>query len=75
MLQNGKTYFKNLAVFTPSLLSYFSTLRIKRLIGKNQNLCQMILVNEKDVAISRESKISVTKSAFFLQSVLSAPKV
>ena len=35
----------------------------------------MILVNEKDVAISRESKISVTKSAFFLQSVLSAPKV
>ena len=75
MLQNGKTYFKNLAVFTLSLLSYFSTLCMKRSIGKNQNLCQMILVNEKDVATSRESEISMNNSAFFLQSVLSAPKV
>ena len=35
----------------------------------------MILVNEKDVATSRESEISMNNSAFFLQSVPSAPKV
>ena len=48
---------------------------MKRSIEKNQNLSQMILVNEKDVATSRESEISMNNSAFFLQSVLSAPKV
>ena len=75
MLQNGKTYFKNLAVFTLTLLSYFSTLCMKRLIGKKQNSAQMILVNEKGVTISSESETSITNSVFFLQSVLSAPKV